>query len=114
MRAFPERLLFTLCALIAALCLALSAGLFSKPRETFLLRDAQPFTAHTQAPIEGVAINRADKETLDALPGISPKIADLIIQARQKSPFYFAEDLKIIPGIGDKRLEQLRPLINMD
>ncbi len=114
MRAFPERFLFTLCALIAAFCLALSAGLFSNPRETLLLRDAQPFTAQTQAPIKGVAINRADKETLDTLPGISPKTADLIIQARQKSPFYFVEDLKIIPGIGDKRLEQLRPLVNME
>ena len=114
MRVFPERFLFSLCALIAALCLALSAGLFSKPQETLLLRDAQPFTAHTQAPIQGIAINRADKETLDTLPGISPKIADLIIKARKNSPFHFVEDLKSIPGIGDKRLEQLRPLINME
>ena len=112
MRVFPERFLIVLCALTAALCLAFSAGFFAKPQETYLLRPAQPFIVPAQAPIQGVAINRADKQTLDALPGISPKIADLIIKARQNSPFYFVEDLKIIPGIGDKRVEQLRPLIN--
>lgn len=114
MRSFLQRFLFSLCALIAALCLALGAGLFSKAPEPQLLRPLPAFIAGTQEPIQGVAINRADKEALDALPGISPKIADLIIEARRLRPFYYVEDLKIIPGIGDKRVEQLRPLISMD
>jgi len=113
MRVFLQRFLFALCALIAALCLALAAGLFSSTPEPLLLKPVPTFIARTQEPIQGIAINQADKEALDALPGISPKIADLIIEARQLKPFYFVEDLKIIPGIGDKRVEQLRPLVSM-
>lgn len=114
MRVLLQRLLFALCALIATLCLALGAGFFTKAPDPQLLRPLPAFIAATQEPVHGVAINRADKEALDALPGISPKIADLIIEARQLRPFYYVEDLKTIPGIGDKRVEQLRPLVSME
>jgi DNA uptake protein ComE-like DNA-binding protein len=114
MRAFLQRFLFALCTLIAALCLALAAGLFSKAPEPLMLRPVPAFIAGTKEPGQGIAINRADKETLDTLPGISPKIAGLIIEARQIRPFFYVEDLKIIPGIGDKRVEQLRPLVSME
>ncbi len=114
MLAFLRRFLFSLCALTAALCLALWAGLFSKAPEPLVLRPVPAYFAATWEPAHGVAINRADKETLDTLPGISPKIADLIIEARQITPFYYVEDLKTIPGIGDKRVEQLRPLVNFE
>ena len=51
---------------------------------------------------------------LCSLPGIGPHLARLIIQHRERSPFYYVEDLKVIPGIGDKRVEGLRPLLRFD
>ncbi|MHC1786648.1 MAG: ComEA family DNA-binding protein [Christensenellales bacterium] len=114
MRRWLEGLLTALCVGIAALCLALWAGLFaSQPLPRHLAAEAAPQGTGTPAPA-GVPINTADEATLDLLPGISPHIADLIVEARKTAPFYYVEDLKAIPGIGDKRVEALRPLLRFD
>ena len=65
---------------------------------------AQPLSGNPQ----GLNLNTASKEALIALPGISASLADAIIAQRNIRPFSLLEDLKVIKGIGDKRVEALR------
>lgn len=110
---WPRRLLLAACAAIALTCLAGVSGLFAAPPERLALRPTAEPQAY-QPPLGAIDINSADLSTLDSLPGISPHIAGLIDAHRKRSPFFYAEDLKVIPGIGDKRLEALRPLLRLD
>lgn len=57
---------------------------------------------------DGLNLNAAGREQLMTLPGISASLADAIIAQRSIRPFRFLEDLKVIKGIGDKRVEALR------
>lgn len=55
-----------------------------------------------------VNLNTADEAGLMELPGIGPSKAAAIIAYREESgPFKTAEQLKEVPGIGDKTFEQL-------
>jgi len=57
-------------------------------------------------------INSATAQQLASLPGIGPKIAQRIIQWREKNgPFETTADLKKVKGVGDKILSRLIPLI---
>ena len=47
------------------------------------------------------------------LPGIGSVTAQAIIDARAVHPFLYPEDLKAVPGIGDKTLEKIRNLIRV-
>ena len=73
--------------------------------------------AHTdqaQASSEGlVNVNTADLALLDTLPGIGPKKAALIIEAREVTPFSSIDDLARVRGIGPKTVERLRPLVTV-
>jgi competence protein ComEA len=61
-----------------------------------------------------VNINTADRRELETLPGIGPALADRIIKYReQHGPFMSVDDLVNVPGIGEKRLEQLRDLVTV-
>ena len=55
-----------------------------------------------------VAVNSADADELDTLPGVGEVIAQRIIEEREKNgPFYYPEDLMNVKGIGEKTLEKL-------
>jgi competence protein ComEA len=58
-----------------------------------------------------VNVNQATAEELQALPGIGSKMAQHILEEREKRPFQSVDDLRRVPGIGPKRLEQLRPYV---
>ena len=64
-------------------------------------------------PVEPVVnINTATAEELTALPGVGEKLAADIIALREKyGPFHGADDLFAISGIGESKLEQMRPHI---
>ncbi len=70
-----------------------------------------------QAPGSGdrkVNINTADQAELDRLPGIGPALAQRIIQYREThGPFAAPEDLKLVPGIGDKKFQALKDMITV-
>lgn len=59
-----------------------------------------------------VNINLADMDELVSLPGIGETIASLIIEERTiNGPFYYPEDLLCVRGIGEKKLESIRPFL---
>jgi competence protein ComEA len=58
-------------------------------------------------------INEASLQELQRLPGIGPKLAQRIVDERQKAPFKSVEDLRRVSGIGAKTLERLRPHVTV-
>ncbi|NUM55279.1 MAG: helix-hairpin-helix domain-containing protein [Candidatus Hydrogenedentes bacterium] len=72
----------------------------------------QTGTAST-AGSELIDVNSASAEELETLPGVGPKLADAIIQYRKKQPFQTVDDLNNVPGIGDKRLADMRALVRV-
>jgi competence protein ComEA len=61
-----------------------------------------------------VDLNTADAAALDALPGVGPATAAAILTQRQTmGGFRSVEDLLEVRGIGEAKLEQLRPLVRV-
>ncbi|OHV29510.1 hypothetical protein BCD49_36180 [Pseudofrankia sp. EUN1h] len=59
-----------------------------------------------------VHLNTATAEQLDTLPGIGPVLAERIVRYRDENgPFASPEQLAEVPGVGDRRLAELLPLI---
>lgn len=61
-----------------------------------------------------VDLNSADEAALDALPGIGPATAAAIIEHRNRiGRFTSVDQLLDVRGIGEAKLEQLRPLVRV-
>ena len=61
-----------------------------------------------------VDLNTASAEELDKLPGIGPATAEAIIRHREtQGRFRSVTDLLEVRGIGEAKLEQLRPLVKV-
>lgn len=54
-----------------------------------------------------VNLNTASQAQLEQLPGVGPKLAQRIIQARQLKPFTSLQDLDKVPGVGSSLLVKL-------
>jgi competence protein ComEA len=67
------------------------------------------------APVgEPIDLNSATVAQLDALPGIGPATAQAIVAYRaQRGSFRSVDELLEVRGIGEARLEQLRPLVRV-
>ena len=71
-------------------------------------------SAAASAPDAVVDLNAATMEQLDSLPGVGPATAKAIIDHRsQHGPFRRVEDLLDVRGIGDAKLEALRPSVRV-
>ncbi len=60
-----------------------------------------------------VKITTATEAQFDTLPGIGPSKAKAIVEYRASKPFTKLEELKDVPGIGDKTYENLLPFIEL-
>ncbi len=61
-----------------------------------------------------ININTATAAELASLKGIGPAKAQAIVEHREKNgQFKSIDDLKLVHGIGDKMLEQLRPQVTV-
>ncbi len=62
-----------------------------------------------------ININTADAEQLTLLPGIGEVIAQRIVDYRtENGPFQSVDDIINVSGIGETKLEQLRPYAKVD
>lgn len=78
----------------------------------------EPSSASARARSEGstgrININTATAEQLESLPGIGPVTARAIVEyRRQNGGFHSVEELLEVRGIGEKRLEQIRPFVTV-
>ena len=83
-----------------------SAGTGPTPGGTAVSKKSEAIT-------EPLDLNRASVEELQRLPGIGPKLAQRIVEARAKTPFKSVDELRRVSGIGPKTLEKLRPLVTV-
>jgi len=61
-----------------------------------------------------VNLNTATAEQLATIPGVGPKMAERIIDYRQKNgSFKKLEDLMNVSGIGEKNFLKMKPLITV-
>lgn len=76
---------------------------------------ARPAAAKSAAiPAAPVNLNTANQAQLEALPGIGPKVAQRILEYRQKNgAFKKLEDLMNVKGIGEKSFLKLKPHITI-
>jgi len=70
--------------------------------------------AKSAAPSAPVNINTATQEQLETLPGLGAKVAQRIIEYRQKNGnFKKVEDLMNVKGIGEKSFLKLKPMLTV-
>ena len=73
-----------------------------------------PSASGASASAGPVDLNAADATALDTLPGVGPVLAARIVAYRESNgPFRSVDQLDEVSGIGDKLMEQLRPLVRV-
>ena len=78
-----------------------------------ILRVQQAAMKTAKAPSEPLDINSASLAELQKLPGIGPKLAQRIVDARTDRPFAALADVRRVPGIGPKTLDKIKPHITL-
>lgn len=99
-----------------ALAEADKKGYWRTPQKigTKVSRQKEVSKGNTVEVIYPININTADQATLELLPGIGKTYAERIIEYReQNGGFKSVEELINVRGIGEKRLERLRPVVTI-
>lgn len=110
-----QRLPILASGLLALACVVLALYPARQAAPIAIALEPVHTTWQSPAPPAGpIHINSADLAQLQQLPGIGPQLAQDILAARRLSPFFFPEDLKAVPGIGDRRLELIRQCMRID
>ncbi len=106
--------LLVCCLGVLAAILVLAVQGYTKKGETVALKLKPEQTAFVRPPMDTgglLNLNTATLEELMALPGVGEHLAAQVIRQRAIHPFYFVEDLRVVSGFGDKRIEALRGLV---
>lgn len=93
-----------------------SGGSGGEPSQTTSAPASKTQTSAGTDPASGakININSADSSQLQTISGIGPSTAEKIIRYRtSKGAFKSIDDLKKVNGIGDKKLEKLRPYVTI-
>ncbi|MCL5057627.1 MAG: ComEA family DNA-binding protein [Actinobacteria bacterium] len=62
-----------------------------------------------------VNINRAGVRELESLPGLGPALAERVINYRENKGFFTSEEeIKNVPGIGEKKYDQIKGRITVN
>ncbi|MFI0719829.1 helix-hairpin-helix domain-containing protein [Streptomyces sp. NPDC021224] len=72
-----------------------------------------PSTTESGTPTTPLSLNSATAPQLDALPGVGPVLAQHILDYRtQHGAFTTLQQLRQVPGIGDRKFTTLKPLVH--
>ena len=98
--------------MIRILMAAIAAVALSAPAMSAQSKAPAPkSTATAAAPVN---LNTATAEQLATIPGVGPKMAERIIDYRQKNGgFKKIEDLMNVSGVGEKSFLKMKPLITL-
>ena len=104
------------CLLLCSVLLLLAAGLLPLRKTLSVPMAARGLKEVTVSPLphldESDVFNSGSAEELISLPGIGGATASLVIAEREKNGlFLYPEDILSVKGIGNKKLEQLRPFL---
>jgi competence protein ComEA len=95
----------------AILGIAVSAAAASAQNKATTPQVGATATATATAPVN---LNTATAEQLATIPGVGPKMAERIIDYRQKNGgFKKVEDLMNVSGVGEKSFLKMKPLITV-
>jgi competence protein ComEA len=100
-------------ALFMVLAIVAIAAIPAAAQQASATSSSKPAAAKAAAaPAAPVNLNTATQPQLEALPGIGPKVAERIVEYRQKNgSFKKIEDLMNVKGIGEKSFLKLKPLL---
>ncbi len=89
-----------------------TSGTVSTDQRNVEITQAPPHETRTpKHPLGPINLNTATVAELDALPGVGPATAQAIVASRARSRFTSTDDLLDIRGIGEKKLERIRPYV---
>ena len=98
--------------MIRMMMAAIAAIALSAPALSAQSKAPAPKPAATAA--APVNLNTATAEQLATIPGVGPKMAERIIDYRQKNGgFKKVEDLMNVSGVGEKSFLKMKPLITV-
>ena len=66
-----------------------------------------------RVPAQPVNINTASAKDMELIPGVGPKTAKAIVDARKATPFKAIEDIKNVEGVGDGKFEEMKAYITV-
>ena len=103
--------MITRILMAAILGIAVSAAVASAQNKATTSKAAATVTATATAPVN---LNTATVEQLATIPGVGPRMAERIIDYRQKNGgFKKVEDLMNVSGVGEKSFLKMKPLITV-
>ena len=103
--------------LILACCMCVIPGVlqcFPDSRDVFYAASGREAVfPDISVPAGTVSVNSGSAEELQELPGIGETLSQLILSERlANGDYYYPEDLTAVKGIGMKKLEQFRELLD--